>query len=94
MNSSASKLGLIECVRLRDEFFPSLNDPETVNGTGVTTVGSIPTSPENSAIADLTDAKTKPLRRTSKCYEYTKMKCKRENENEVLERERLFHTTS
>jgi hypothetical protein len=72
MNSSASKLGLIECARLRDEFFPSLNDPETVNGAGVTTVESIPVSPENSSMTDLANTETKQLAlsltRTSKCF--------------------------
>lgn len=57
MNSSASRLCLIEGARLRDEPFPSLNDPDTANGaTGVATVASVPTSPETSAMADLSDA--------------------------------------
>jgi len=56
MNSSASRLCLIEGARLLDEAFPSLNDPDTANGAaGVATVASAPPSPEISAMADLTD---------------------------------------
>ena len=38
MNSSASILGLTD-VLLLDELFPSLNDPDTVNGAGCIAVG-------------------------------------------------------
>jgi hypothetical protein len=38
MNSSASRLGLTDAL-LRDELFPSLNDPETINGVGCIAVG-------------------------------------------------------
>jgi hypothetical protein len=69
MNSSASRLGLTDAL-LRDELFPSLNDPDTASGAGGVgvAVGSAPpllvsgaTAPpssDNSAIADLTDSTT------------------------------------
>lgn len=69
MNSSASMLGLTDAL-LRDELFPSLNDPDTVSGAGGVgvAVGSgppllvsgatAPLSSDNSAIADLTDSTT------------------------------------